>query len=228
MEMLQTIVSRLPDVVPEAIRPRRDSSDPLTEAFKEAGWLVRFRRDVEIQVDGEPAEYFYQVETGAVRTYKLLDDGRRQIIAFHLSGDVIELEAGRDYRLSAAAAANSVIRVAKRSAIVAMAQRSPGLATEIWRRTASDLQFAQDQLLALGRKNADERVASFLLHMCDRSPSNPMIELPMGRRDIADYLGLTVETVARSLTQLESTSAIRRSRRQIRVCNRSALQCLRG
>jgi CRP/FNR family nitrogen fixation transcriptional regulator len=228
MQILQTNVSRPPEAGPEAIRLPRTSSDPLTQAFKEAGWLVRFRRDVEIQAEGEPGEYFYQVETGAVRTYKLLSDGRRQIIAFNLPGDVIELEAGRGYRLSAAAAATSLITVAKRSAIVAMAQRSPDLATEIWRRIASDLQFAQEQLLALGRKNADERVASFLLHMSDRSASRPMIELPMGRRDIADYLGLTVETVARSLTQLASTAAIRRSRRQIRLCNRSALQCLRG
>jgi CRP/FNR family nitrogen fixation transcriptional regulator len=228
MQIQQTNVSRPPGTVPDAIRLPRLSSDPLTQAFKVAGWFVRFRRDVEIQADGEPAEYFYRVETGAVRTYKLLNDGRRQIIAFHLPGDVVELEAGRGYRLSAAAAATSLITVAKRSAIVGMAQRSPDLSTEIWRRIGSDLHFAHEQLLALGRKNADERVASFLLQMCDRSPSRPIIELPMGRRDIADYLGLTVETVARSLTQLASTEAIRRSRRQIRLCDRSALECLCG
>jgi CRP/FNR family nitrogen fixation transcriptional regulator len=228
MNIQQTIVTQLPDAVPEAIRLSRDPFDALTQAFKGAGWLVRFKRDTEIQADGEPAEYFYQVETGAVRTYKLLDDGRRQIIAFHLPGDVIELEPSRDYRLSAAAAASSVVRVVRRSAIVAMAQRSADLASEIWRRTSSDLQFAREQQLALGRKNAEERMASFLLQMSDRSLSKPIIELPMGRRDIADYLGLTVETVARSLTQLESTSAIRRSQRQIRLCNRFVLQCLSG
>ena len=178
--------------------------DPLTQAFRATGWPVHFKRDNEIQGEGEPAEYFYQIETGAVRSYKLLDDGRRQIIAFHFAGDVIELDAGRRHRSSAAATATCVIRVAKRTAIVAMALRIPDLATEIWRRTASDLQFAQEHLLALGRRNAEERMASFLLEMADRSSSSLLVELPMTRRDIADYLGLTVETVARTLTQLES------------------------
>ena len=161
-----------------------------------------------------------------MRSYKLTDDGRRQIIAFHLPGDVIELDAGRRHRLSAAATANCLIRVAKRSAIVAMAERSPDLASEVWRRAAADLVFAQEHLLALGRKNAEERLASFLVELADRSSAEALVELPMSRRDIADYLGLTVETVARTLTQLERTSAIRRSGRQIRLCNRTSLQSL--
>jgi CRP-like cAMP-binding protein len=206
----------------------RSDRDPLTEAFKAVGWPVRFNRGREIQSEGEAAEYFYQIESGAVRSYKLTGDGRRQIIAFHLPGDVIELDAGRRHRSSAAATANCLIRVAKRGAIVAMAERSPDLATEIWRRAAADLELAQERLLALGRKNAEERLASFLLELADRSSSDAIVELPMGRRDIADYLGLTVETVARTLTQLERSAAIRRSRRQIRLCNRSALQSLCG
>ena len=145
--------------------------DPLSQAFRATGWPVHFKRDSEIQGEGEPAEYFYQIETGAVRTYKLLDDGRRQIMAFHLAGDVIELGAEGRHCLSAAATASCVIRVAKRTAIVAMARGSPALASEIWRRTASDLEFAQEHLLALGRRNAEERMASFLLEMADRSSS---------------------------------------------------------
>ena len=146
-------------------------------------------------------------------------------MAFHFAGDVIELDASRQHRSSAAATATCVIRVAKRTAIIGMALRIPDVATEIWRRTASDLQFAQEHLLALGRRNAGERVANFLLEMADRS-STLLIELPMTRRDIADYLGLTVETVARILTQLEGDSVIRRSGRVIRLCNRSALRSL--
>jgi CRP/FNR family nitrogen fixation transcriptional regulator len=203
-----------------------ERQDPLAQAFRATGWSVHFNRDNEIQAEGEPAEYFYQIETGAARSYKLTDDGRRQIIAFHLAGDVIELGAGRRHSFSAAATATCVIRVAKRTAIIAMARSSAVLASEIWRRTASDLQFAHEHLLALGRKNAEERMASFLLEMADRSSSSLLVELPMTRRDIADYLGLTVETVARTLTQLESASVISRNGRQIRVCNRSALLSL--
>ena len=228
MQIQQTIVGRLPAGIPEAISLSRDPFDPLKRAFKAAGWRVRFKRDTEIQVDGEPAEYFYLIESGAVRTYKLLDDGRRQIIAFHLPGDVIELEAGENHRSSAAAAANS--SVWWRSAVSSSPWPS---AAPTSRPRSGDVPPA---ICSSPRSNCSRSagrmpmsgLASFLLHMCDRSSSSPMIELPMGRRDIADYLGLTVETVARSLTQLESTSAIRRSRRQIRVCNRAALQCLRG
>lgn len=81
--------------------------------------------------------------------------------------------------------------------------------------------------MLLGRKNAEQRVASFLLEMADRSSSEPTIELPMTRQDIADYLGLTIETVSRTLTQLESASTIDRpSIRRVRLCNRAALRRL--
>jgi CRP-like cAMP-binding protein len=227
MQTQQAVASHSHHFLSSEFDQDKDRSDPLTEAFKQVGRLVHFERNTEIQGEGEPADYFYQVVSGAVRTYKLLDDGRRQISAFHLPGDVIELEAGNVHRFSAEAIATSLIRVAKRSAIVALAERNPKLATEIWRRTADDLRSAQEHMLLLGRKDAEERVASFLLEMADRSSSVSTVELPMPRQDIADYLGITIETVSRSLTLLESASAINRSsNRRIRLCNRSALQRL--
>src|SRR5690242_8210363 len=90
-----------------------DRDDALTMAFKQIGWTVQFERNTEVQGEGEPADCFYQVVSGAVRTYKVLDDGRRQISAFHLPGDVIELEAGTTHRFSAETIAPSVLRVAK-------------------------------------------------------------------------------------------------------------------
>ena len=203
-----------------------EHQNPLAQAFRATGWPVRFRRDGEIQGESELAEYFYQIETGAARSYKLTDDGRRQIIAFYLPGDVIELGAGRRHSFSASATATCIIRVAKRTAIIAMARSNSALASEIWRRIARDQQFAEEHLVALGRKTAEERMTGFLLQMSDRSSSRPVIELPMARRDIADYLGLTVETVARTLTQLEDASVIRRSGRKVRLCNRPALLSL--
>ncbi len=202
-------------------------SDALSEAFKLLGAAVRFDRNTEIHGEDEPAEYFYQVVSGAVRTYKLLSDGRRQIGAFHLPGDVFGLEAGQSHRFSAEAIATSVIRVAKRSAVIALAGRDHDLANELWTRTANNLQLAQDHMLLLGRKNAEERVASFLLQMADRAATERMVDLPMSRQDIADYLGLTIETVSRTLTQLEGKAAIELpSSRRVCLCNRAALQRL--
>jgi len=204
-----------------------DQEDALTTAFKQIGWTVQFERNTEIQGEGEPADCFYQVVVGAVRTYKLLDDGRRQISAFHLPGDVIELEAGNTHRFSAETIAPSVLRVAKRTSIIALAEMRPELATEMWQRTANNLQCAQEHMLLLGQQNAKEKVASFLLEMSDRSSSERAVDLPMTRQDIADYLGLTIETVSRTLTVLEAASAINRSsQRRIGLCNRSALQRL--
>jgi CRP-like cAMP-binding protein len=201
--------------------------DPLSKAFKTIGTSIRFDRNAEIYGEGEPAEYFYQVVSGAARTYKVLSDGRRQIGAFHLPGDVFGMEAGQNHRFSAEAIATLVVRVAKRSAIIALAGRDHDLATELWTRTADNLQFAQDHMLLLGRKNAEERVASFLLQLADRASAERTLDLPMSRQDIADYLGLTIETVSRTLTQLKGKAAIELpSSRQIHLCDRAKLQRL--
>src|SRR6516225_5729284 len=202
-------------------------ADVLSEAFRLIGAAVRFDRNTEIFGEDEPAEYFYQVVSGAVRMSKLLSDGRRQIGAFHLPGDVFGLEAGQKHRFGAEAIATSIVRVAKRSAIIALAARDHDLANELWTRTANRLQLAQDHMLLLGRKNAEERVASFLLQMADRAAAERTLDLPMSRQDIADYLGLTIETVSRTLTQLEGKAAIELpSSRRVRLCNRAALQRL--
>jgi CRP-like cAMP-binding protein/DNA-binding protein H-NS len=201
--------------------------DAFTEAFQILGSTMRFDRNQEIQAEGEPALYFYQVIRGAVRTYKLLNDGRRQISAFQLPGDIIELGTAEDYCFSAEAISPSVLRFAKRSAILDLAGRNSDLAVEIWRRTARNLQSAQEHMVLLGRKNADERLASFLLEMSGRSGSDSIVELPMSRQDIADYLGLTIETISRMLTHLESCAAIRREGgRRLELHNRAALNVL--
>src|SRR5207248_9491500 len=157
-----------PQIIPKSLERHVSGSKPpfdgvkhgdaLSDAFKLIGAAVRFDRNTEIYGEDEPAEYFYQVVSGAARTYKLLSDGRRQIGAFHLPGDVFGLEAGENHHFSAEAIATSVIQVAKRSAIIALAARDHGVATELWTRTADNLQVAQDHMLLLGRKNAEERV----------------------------------------------------------------------
>lgn len=180
----------------------------LADAFAVMGAAMRFEHNSEIFGEGEPAEYFYRVVKGAVRTYKLLNDGRRQISAFHMAGDIFGLEAGREHRFTADAIADSTVLVIKRSTLMALANRDSEIASGLWAQATGDLLRAQDHMLLLGRKNAHERVASFLLEMAERGTVHESVELPMSRQDIADYLGLTIETVSRTLTLLESESAI--------------------
>jgi CRP/FNR family nitrogen fixation transcriptional regulator len=201
--------------------------DPVSDAFQAAGVPIRFERDAEIYGEGEPVEHFYQVVSGAARTYKVLSDGRRQIGAFHLPGDVFGLEAGSTHAFSAEAIVGATIRMASRSTLETMAARDVALARDNWSRTAEKLQQAEGHMLLLGRKTAEERVASFLLEMSERVHNVSMVELPMSRQDIADYLGLTIETVSRTFTQLESKATIELpSSRRIALRNRSALQRL--
>jgi CRP/FNR family transcriptional regulator, nitrogen fixation regulation protein len=178
----------------------------------------------EIYGEGEPIEYVYQVVRGAVRTYKLLSDGRRQIGAFHLSGDVFGLESGTEHRLTAEAIIDTIVRVVKRRTLEAAAKTDVRIACELWAMTAGDLRHAEDHMLLLGRKTAAERVATFLLEMDRRLSVAGMLALPMCRRDIADYLGLTLETVSRTLSALHARGVLGFSgARQITLRNRQHL-----
>lgn len=183
-----------------------------------------YRRDEEIHGETEPAEYVYQVIAGAVRSYKLLSDGRRQIGAFHLPGDVFGLEPGPVHRLAAEAIIDTTVRLVKRRSLEQAAGIYVTVACNLWTMTANDLRHAEDHMLLLGRKTAMERVAAFLLEMDRRLAAAGMLELPMCRRDIGDYLGLTLETVSRALSQLHSQGVLGFSgARQIVLWNRQRL-----
>ena len=166
-----------------------------------------FGRNVEIYGHSEPADYLYKVVNGAVRTYKVLNDGRRQIGSFYLPGDIFGLEVGGEHTFSADAVADSKILVIKRSVLVALAGRDKEVARQLWAMAAAELERAQDHIMLLV-KTARERVVGFLLEMAARSPGSSEVDLPMSRQDIADYLGLTIETVSRMMTQLGNSGAI--------------------
>jgi CRP/FNR family nitrogen fixation transcriptional regulator len=186
-----------------------------------------YRKDEEIYGEDEPAEYVYQVISGAVRTYKLLSDGRRQIGAFHLPGDVFGLEIGAAHRLAAEAIIDTTVRLVKRRSLEQVAAVDVEVARKLWTMTAGDLRHAEDHMLLLGRKTAMERVATFLLEMDRRLTVAGMLALPMCRRDIGDYLGLTLETVSRALSQLHSQGVLGFSgARQIVLRNRQRLHTM--
>lgn len=183
-----------------------------------------YKKDAEIYGEDEQADYVYQVVTGAVRTYKLLSDGRRQVGAFHLPGDVFGIEAGATHRLSAEATIDSTVRLIKRSTLEAVAGTDAKVANLLWAMTVADLKHAQDHMLLLGRKTSMERVVAFLLEMDKRLSSAGIMGLPMSRRDIGDYLGLTLETVSRALSQLNEEGVLTLSgARRISLQNRQRL-----
>lgn len=183
-----------------------------------------YGKDEEIYGEDEPADYVYQVVTGAVRSYKLLSDGRRQIGAFHLPGDVFGLESGASHRLAAEAIIDTTVRLVKRRNLDLVANTDVAVARNLWAITAGDLRHAENHMLLLGRKTATERVATFLLEMDRRLAVAGMMALPMCRRDIGDYLGLTLETVSRTLSQLHGQGVLGFSgARQIMLRNRQKL-----
>jgi CRP/FNR family transcriptional regulator, nitrogen fixation regulation protein len=179
----------------------------LGDAIEMMGAAMPFARNSEIYGENEPADYVYKVVSGAVRSYKVLSDGRRQIGAFYLPGDIFGLEVGEQHTASAEAITESKVLLVKRSALVALAGRDNAVAQRLWRMAAAELQRAQEHIMLL-IKTAQERVAGFLLEMAARNAGAGEVELPMSRQDIADYLGLTIETVSRTLTQLENSGAI--------------------
>src|ERR1700757_4522209 len=160
-----------------------------------------YKKGTEVYGEKEPAEYVYQVKIGAVRSYKLLSDGRRQIGAFHLAGDIFGLENGSEHRFTAEAIVDTTVRLIKRNSLELVAESDAMVARNLLSMTTTNLQHAEDHMLLLGRKTSLERVAAFLLEMDRRLTAAGVMALPMCRRDIADYLGLTLETVSRGLSR---------------------------
>jgi len=198
----------------------------LAQSMLMMGAVMSFPRNSEIFGENEPADYVYRVISGSVRTYKILSDGRRQVGGFYLPGDIFGLEFAEEHTFSAEAIADAKVVVVKRSAITAVAGLDPAIGRELFALTGRELRRVQDRVLLLV-KSAQERVASFLLEMAERASAGNIVELPMSRQDIADYLGLTIETVSRTLTGLESAATIEvPTSRRIVLRNRSALSRL--
>jgi len=160
----------------------------------------KYIKNSEIFGQAEPAEFIYQVVEGAVRSHKLLSDGRRQIGAFHLPGDIFGLENGKVHRFTAEAIVDTMVRLIKRHSLERVAKNDPAMIRSLLHMTTHNLQHVENHLLLLGRQSARERVAAFLLEMNGRLRSAGAMALPMSRRDIADYLGLTIETVSRAIS----------------------------
>lgn len=206
--------------------PHRIGSPAMQGPLALMGTPFQYARNAEIYGEGDEAEYLYQVISGTVRTYKMLEDGRRQIGGFYLPGDIFGFEASETHSSSADAVNGAQVLIIKRSAVMLRAEREKDLAQQLWDATTRELQRFRNHMLLL-IKTAEERLAGFLLDIARRSASTTSIELAMSRQDIADYLGLTIETVSRTFTQLEQSGAIAlATSRRIELRNRAALNRL--
>jgi len=157
----------------------------------------------EIYAQGEVCNRLYRVEFGGVRIYRLLSDGRRQISAFQLAGETFGFEADSTHHFFAEAICASGIRMLQSKSA------HDDLTIDFLPMALRSLLHAQEHLLVLGRQNSIERVAAFLLEMSERQGGLRQVELPMSRLDIADYLGLTIETVSRVFSKLKHRGVIR-------------------
>jgi CRP/FNR family nitrogen fixation transcriptional regulator len=169
-----------------------------------------YARRNEIVREDDPAEHVYEVVSGTVCTCKMLREGRRQISGFYFAGDIFGLESATKQSVAAEALTNAQVRVFKKQALAALASSNLEVADRLLTLATRELARKQDHLLLLLSTTAEERIISFLLDMVQRaSPTeDDLIHLPMARRDIADYLGLTLETVSRTLWDFERRGAI--------------------
>ncbi len=196
----------------------------LTEAFERLGVRMAYSRDEEIYAQDDEAELLYRVVRGVVRTSRVTADGRRQVGDFYYVGDVFGLEPGPDHRFAAEALTECEVQVVRRAAMRAMAGDAE-VDRAILAATQQEMERLQDHVLMLGRKSARERVASFLMSLA--AQRDGQVDLPMGRQDMADYLGLTIETVSRMLTQLQGEQIVEfPTSRRFQVRKWTALEAL--
>ncbi len=204
-----------------------DESAASLQAF---GTVQRFARNETIFNEGDEARFSYRAVSGAIRLCKVLPDGRRQIADFSLPGDFFGLEATDEHALTAEALVDAVVVRYLKSQLDELGDERADIRDALMATLRQSLWAAQHHVIMLGRQTAMERVVSFLLQLSIRTGvrSGVAMELPMGRQDIADYLGLTIETVCRALSELKSRELIATpDRRTVVLKNIRALELLR-
>jgi CRP-like cAMP-binding protein len=172
------------------------------------GAVIALGRDEPLFRPGDAAEFYFKVLKGAARSCHVLADGRRHVGEFFLAGDFIGLDAAESHAFAAEAIVDSTLIRYSRRKVEAMAADEPRIGQSLVEIMRAGLAAARERMLLLGHMTAMERIASFLLDLSERS-SDGRICLPMTRTDIGDYLGLTMETVSRALSQLKSDGIIK-------------------
>ena len=187
-----------------------ECATPELEGLVGIGITVQAAPGQTLVLEGDPCSHCFRVLTGAVRLYKGTADGRRQLIDFLVAGDCFGLLGAR-YSYSVEAITQSTLIKTTRASLAAAVRAQPALADRLIELAAAKLARAHEQMLLLGRKNAQEKVASLLLELARRIGANgarPAFRLPISRQEMADHLGLTIETVSRTMTRLKEEGLI--------------------
>jgi CRP/FNR family transcriptional regulator, nitrogen fixation regulation protein len=218
----------MPEIVKGHSNVRLERRDFHGSIGETAFWReFKYQRGQEIYGEAEPADCVYEVISGAVRTFVLLRDGRRQIGAFHLPGDIFGIEIDDAHRFTAEAIVNTTVWITRRRSIFSEGMENISSTKDVLKLITRNLHHAESHLMLLGPQTALERVAAFLAEMDERLQSPTVLILPMIRRDIADYLGLTLETVSRTLSDLQRKGMLTlqggRNHREIVLHSRSKL-----
>jgi CRP-like cAMP-binding protein len=222
-----------PSAATQSARPQTHFAFPASrkpmssDSLAPIGVVMSFGRNAEIYAEGESSGYVYKVISGVVRVSKLLPDGRRQISAFHLPGEMFGFEADEVHHASAEAVVPVKVVAFKWDGLLGVARQPVNIVRELLSLAVKGLKHTQDHLLLLGRKSALERLAAFLLEMDARTGSKHRLDLAMPRHDIADYLGLTLETVSRMFTELKERGAVRlESARRVHLLDVAGLRAM--
>lgn len=183
---------------------------------------IRHRRDQVLVCEGDPADYIFLVVAGVVRSCRMLQSGTRNILGFYLPGELFGWTDVK-HSLSVEAASDAMILYLKRSALLSIAARDSRIANFLLAAITNELRRTQEHALLIGR-SAKCRVATFLLDLSRRLGKTKYLDLPMSHQDVADHLGLTIETVSRTITELERSQLVARlSPRTLILLNRPSL-----
>jgi CRP/FNR family transcriptional regulator len=193
---------------PRDVAPR--NAAPELEGLVGIGITIQATPGQTIVLEGDPCSHCFRVLTGAVRLYKGTADGRRQLIDFLVSGDCFGL-LGAHYTYSVEAITQTTLSKTPRATLATAVRAQPELADRLIELAAAKLARAHEHMLLLGRKNAQEKVASLLIELARRigtDEARPSFRLPISRQEMADHLGLTIETVSRTMTRLREDGLI--------------------
>jgi CRP/FNR family transcriptional regulator len=212
--------------LPDHVRPSNTVQDLLSRQP-----LRRFSGDEHLFYEEDAARNTYRIESGIVALYKILGNGRRQIMSLRFAGDIVGLDAATSRHCGAMALSPVIARSVTQNMIERLVDGRPEAASEIIDLMAAELESTRRQITLLNRRSALEKLAAFILELDQRQAARPprrgLVSVPMSRTDIADFLGLTIETVSRNLTKLKLRKIIRLPDiHTIVITDRAELMCL--
>jgi CRP-like cAMP-binding protein len=220
------VVRTDPSINPLSARTYREDPTAMRRILALCQGPSKYRRNRAILFEGQPADYIFFVSRGLVRTCRSFRDGTRSVVAFHVAGEFVGIDGELTHSLCAEAAADTTVLPLKRSAVLATAVHDRAISYFLFAGMAKELRRLREHTVLISR-DAHCRMATFLTDLSARLGQAHELDLPMSHRDIADYLGLSIETVSRVITEFERSEFVARaSSRSLILRNRAALMRL--